>query len=306
MTRTIVVLAVAVVGWGVTGGWAAELENAWSAGVAGFRAPFPVFRVSASFGSDRTLIEMLRRGDSPAQRAAAAGALVSYVIHSYDARSALVDCLQDSREEDSVRREAAKTLSYASNDSAVREALRDTAGSNRESEDLRSICLKSMYRMTNTEAKGLLDVLDDSHESAAVRGAAAWGLFKAANQVDVRRGLESCASDRREDAPLRAECLKSLFGQAHTVEIRNLFLKTAQDRREESLLRSIATLALINRTNEYEVRRILEGMASSDQDGEVRLAAVKALSRVVDEYVAGIFHLDQVGPVTPRNPLLYE
>ncbi|MBI4678319.1 MAG: HEAT repeat domain-containing protein [Elusimicrobia bacterium] len=263
-------------------------------------------RLSASFGSDQALIEIMRKGRSPEERAAAASALLPYVLRSYDARKALRECLTDSNEEDSVRREAAKSLAYAVNDSDVREDLRDTAGSTRESEDLRAICLKAMFRMTNSEARTLLDVLEDGNESVALRRAAAWGLFKAGNQVEVRRALQSVAQDRREETALREDALKSLFEQSHTVEIRGLFLDMAQDQREESSLRAIATLALIKRSWETEVIRVLENIYARDPEPGVRLAALTALDRRIDERVAGVFHLDQLSPSHARNPLLYE
>jgi HEAT repeat protein len=272
---------------------------------AGFRGAYPSLPVQA-FGSDRTLIETLQNARSPQERAAAAAALRAYVIRSYDARAALVDCLTGRPErEDMVRRAAAKTLANAVNDSDVREALAETAGSPRESEDLRALCLKAMYRMTNTQAGMLMDVLDSAREPLALRLAAAWGLFKAVNQADVRRALTDAVRDADEPA-LRAEALKSLFGAIHTVEVRGVFLRLAQDRREETELRALAALGLIKRTNESEVRRVLQDLAEGDPDTEVRVAALKALSRVVDEPVAERFHLDQIGAGLWRDPLLYE
>lgn len=283
-------------------GFAVGPEAAAHSAAAAFQAPLPPMRLPEGFGSDQTLIGILKRGETPAQRAAAAASLSAFVIHSYEARTALVDCLKDTDEEDSVRREAAKSLSLPSNDDRVPEALRYVAGYYRTSEDLACICLKAMYNSTHAETDTLLHVLDNG--SPAQQSAAAWGLFKAVHRVHVRTPLVQVV-ERSNDVVLRGEALKSLFNQAHTVEIRDLYLKVAQRDREPAL-RAVAALGLISRVGEHAVRRDLEDIAAKDSDADVRLAAAKALTRYVDEYVASVFHLDMVPPNQWRNPILYE
>ncbi|MFA6318457.1 MAG: hypothetical protein WC943_13695 [Elusimicrobiota bacterium] len=259
-----------------------------------------------TFHTERLLIDILRHGRSPAERATAAAVLKVFVHQSDGTRAALIACLDGLQErEDLVRAAAAKSLSLAGGDNASRSALERIAARFDESLGLRALCLKAMYGMVDVQGSLLIDILRRPSEPLVLRQAAAWALFKASHRIDTRDALLEALKETLEP-PLRFEALRSLFGAAETIQGREAFLRLAQDTAELSELRVLAVLGLIAANRDPEIARLLERLSSRDPDARVRIAAGQAMSGAVDESVAESFHLDQVGPGLWRDPLLHE
>ncbi len=250
-------------------------------------------KVPASFADEDKLIDLL--GDaSPAVRAAAAKSLRHYALTSYRAESKLLDTLQNSREEDSVRREAVKALAWAAQHYGTKSKILSLAKDATQSDDLRAVAFKSLWVVANREydvRSALQDALRGAREPLAVRKGAAWALFADAQDYGSRRDLLETARDPGADASLRVEAVKSLFGQMSQYEIKNAVKDLARDSTEKEALREAAVLCHILLNHEYDTRSFLEDLARSASSDVLRTAAVKALDQSISLELAGYFHL---------------
>ncbi len=258
------------------------------------RALVPALKtVPAALSDEDRLIDLL--GDSsPAVRAAAAKSLRHYALTSYRAESKLLDVLQNSQEEDSVRREAVKALAWAAQHYGTKSKILSLAKDATQSDELRAIAYKSLWVVASREYEvrsALQDALRGAREPLAVRKAAAWTLFADAQDYGTRRDLLETARDSGADVSLRIEAVKSLFGQMQQYEIKNAVKDIARDSTQKEDLREAAILCHIVINHEYDARSFLEDVARSASSVLLRTAAVKALDQSLSLELVGYFHL---------------
>lgn len=249
-------------------------------------------RFTTSSSDEDQLIRLLDDSD-PAIRAEAARSLRNYALNSYRAENALIQVVENAREQEGVRREAVKSLAWAAQHHNTKAVLQRLAENDGEAETLRAVAAKSLYVVSNdfSVRASLVKLMEDSREKAAVREGAAWGLMNAAaNEWSVRTALTRIAEDSRQDAGLRVEAIKTLYGTLGNWESRNAVERLARDSGTPEAVRETAVLCLHAANHEWTVKSFLEDLSRSGP-AKMRVAAVKAMQAGPSYELARYFHL---------------
>lgn len=244
----------------------------------------------SSLSQEDQLISLLEDRDQ-AVRIEAAKSLRHYALNSWRAESALLRVAEETQEDESVRREAIKSLAWACQHHNTRAQIisiaeRDTSG------PIRAIAWKSLYVVANEYSVRSAMESALSRETPKVRPAAAWALWPAAiNDHSARRALLSLAEDGSEPAELRVEAVKSLYSTMTQWEVRNAMERLSRDTHQDIALRVAATLALHAVNQDWSTRNYLESLARDSSSGALRTSAIKALQNGQSLELVRYFHL---------------
>jgi hypothetical protein len=279
----------------------AGLEQAVSAVSAAFEAAFqapsatlvPAFkRVKALNDDEDSLISLLSDRDASVRRTAAVS-LKNYALQSWKTENALLERAKDSRELESVRREAVKSLAWAAQHWSTRDALLSLIREDHETTTLRAIALKSLYVVSNDDManRTLIDALG-SDQPLELREAALWALAGAAtSNFDTKDKLRSIAVDGGETVAVRLEALKSLYAALGDWNLRDAVLRLAQDFGTAQAVRETSILALTAINQDWTVKDYLQRESQEERNSVLRTAAIRALANGPDLELVRYFHL---------------
>jgi len=278
-------------------------EAAFAASAAAVSASMSASFKLASWNETDALLDLLRDPDAEVRRQAVRS-LKAWVAQRSSTRDRIMDVYRNRNEELAVRREAAKTLSVVSGYTEVYRALLEQAERGSDA-GLRAISYKSLYWTASQRSDVRNDLLDAARRESdpAVRRAAIWGLFAAANDNRVQDALEDIAR-RDHDQNARVEALKSLYGGMGSPSVRGLAYDLARNTAEKADVRRTAILMHANRVQSSQ-EDLLKDIAARDREPAMRQAAILALGNPRAEEISTYFHLlrrDQNG-VLVNDPL---
>lgn len=293
MRQTILVVAAVLITTPVFAG----LEQAASLAGSAFQSSLsfkPARFKTADMNDEDTLIALL--GDNDASvRAGAARSLKGYALTSYKTENALLERAKDQREQESVRREAIKSLSFAAQHWNTRDALLELAKSDRETTALRAITLKSLYVMAgdSTVKETFFDILGGwSTSNPTLRAAALWAMMGAAGgDYDTKSKLLETANSPTENVVLRIEAIRSMYLGMGDWNLRDAVLRLAQDERQTLELRKFSILVLNAINQDWTVKEYLQKEASEERNGALRATAIQAMQVGPDMQIVRLFHL---------------
>lgn len=222
------------------------------------------------------LTELLWSPD-PEIRKAAVRSAANHIQNSY-ANEPLLRIFADRAERADIRVEAARALSGAAGYLKVQNAFTGLLERGAEPLELRVMTYKALYSAAAASPRlqeFLLAAVRRNEKDPAARRAAVWALFPAAQTPRVQAELAGLAGDG-EDELTRIEAVKSLYGANGTPRVKELFRELAHSAVEPKPVRAAAILALSG-TQDSSVERFLLNLIRTEQDPELRAAAVSAL-----------------------------
>lgn len=278
-------------------------DAAFAASAAAVSAQMSAGFKAASWNEVDTLLDLLRDSD-PEVRRQAVRSLKAWVSQRSSTRDRILDVYRDRNEDLGVRREAAKTLSVVSGYSDVYQALLEQAERGSDA-GLRAISYKALYWTASQRSDVRDEMLDAARRESepAVRRAAIWALFGAANDNRVQDALKDIAR-RDPDQNARVEALKSLYGGMGYNDVRDLAYDLARNTGESPAVRRTAILMHSFRVQSSQ-EDLLKDIAARDREPAMRRAAILALGNPRAEEITTYFHLirrDQNG-VLISDPL---
>ncbi len=262
-------------------------------GAASFKLIPDLGRLGA-LGSEEDQLVALLDDPSPEVRAAAAKSLNDYALSSYKAEKKLLEVVDRRDEEESVKREAIKSLAWAAQHSNTRKKILEVATDNRQTPTLRAISFKSLYVVSHEYdvRRAMQETVKDSREELAVREGAAWVLWSdSLNDSRSKNALLDVATDRDEPASLRAEAVKSLYLAMQFRDVKDRIEDMARTEGLAESLRVPAVLCLHAVNQDWGIERLLKDLSQGSQSKAVRTAAVKAMSRGLNLELVRTFHL---------------
>ena len=255
----------------------------------------------AAFTDGNTKDDLLLLLDDSDQsvRAQAAKALSPYAPSDRKVSDKLAGIMDDVNDNLFVRREAVKSLSIAASQSDdLRLRMIAAAQEKKNPDQVRSIACKALYStLAATDSRdALLDLLGNSNERPAVRGAAAWGLFPdAAQNSKTQDALLAAAGDQWLDAGARVEAIRSLY---FPLDQNSSARETLQSLVKEVLTAlpvRYASVVVFHRVHaESSARDWLSELAQTGKPDQIRTAAILAQTDGMTEELARYFHVTRL------------
>lgn len=239
--------------------------------------PATVWPKSKNISSSQ--LQDLLEDPNPEIRKAAVKSSKSYIQNSF-AMDRVVEILKNKSERTDIRVEAARALSYAVGNSRIQDALTELIDYGQEPRELRVMSYKALWSATgNSRVQDfLMDAIKYDEKDRDARRAAIWSIFAAVNNSRPQDLLMDLLKYGNEEEATRIEAVKSLYSAMGNYRVSELMIDLVRNTSERKPVRLAAVKALSGAIGNSRVQSLLDDMMRSENDTELRTAAIQAAS----------------------------